>query len=129
MKYLVDTHVLLWSIGKPDKLSTRAREIIIGSTVFVSIASWWELSLKFAMGKLELENGTPEDLWKAAEQMNYELLQLSGADASSFHRLAKIYKDPFDRMIVWQAIRNNLPLLSKDNRLSGYEEYGLQLLW
>ena len=129
MKCLIDTHVLLWSMGKPENLSKRAREILIESTVFVSISSWWEVSLKFAIGKLELGNGTPEDLWKAAEKMNYELLPLSGQDASSFYRLAKLHKDPFDRMIVWQAIRNNLPLLSKDNRLSAYEEYGLQLLW
>ncbi len=129
MKCLIDTHVLVWSLGKTTSLSTKAREILENAHVLVSVVSWWELSIKFGLGKLELGAGTPEDLWKTTQEMDYASLPLSLTEVCSFHRLAKLHKDPFDRMLVWQAIKNDLPLLSRDNRLSPYTSYGLQLIW
>jgi PIN domain nuclease of toxin-antitoxin system len=129
MRYLIDTHVLLWSLGKTTSLSAKAREILENAHVLVSVVSWWELSIKFGLGKLELVHGTPEDLWKATQEMDYASLPLSLTEVCSFHRLANLHKDPFDRMLVWQAIKNDIPLLSKDNHLSPYTSYGLQLIW
>lgn len=129
MKYLIDTHVLLWSVGDPGKLSDRTKEILESSPVLISVVSWWEISIKFALGKIELDNGEPEDLWNAAQKMNFGLLPVSANEAFSFHRLEIIHRDPFDRMLIWQAIKNDLPLVSKDNRLNVYVKYGLQLIW
>jgi PIN domain nuclease of toxin-antitoxin system len=129
MKYLIDSHVLLWSLGAPGKLSIKSRELLIQSHIYVSTVSWWEISIKYSLGKLVLENGKPENLWKAALALNYRLLPVSGEEATSFYKLELLHKDPFDRMIVWQAIKNNSPLVSKDARLASYEKSGLQLIW
>src|SRR5580704_13635198 len=118
MRYLIDTHVLLWSLGNPGLLSDKTREILTGSSVLISVVSWWELSIKFSLGKIELDQGVPEDLWNAAEKMNYGVLPLSVQEVCSFHRLTKIHRDPFDRMLVWQAIKNDITLVSRDSRLS-----------
>jgi len=129
MRCLIDTHVLLWSLGKTSNLSAKTREILENADVLVSIVSWWELSTKFGLGKIDLGKGTPEDLLKTTREMNYVSLPLSESEVCSFHRLARIHKDPFDRMLVWQAIKNDLTLVSRDNRLSPYASYGLQLIW
>ena len=129
MRCLIDTHVLLWSLGKTSNLSAKTREILENADVLVSVVSWWELSIKFGLGKIELGKGTPEDLLKTTQEMNYVSLPLSESEVCSFHRLARIHKDPFDRMLVWQAIKNDIPLVSGDNRLSPYTSYGLQLIW
>lgn len=129
MRCLIDTHVLLWSLGKTRNLSAKAKEILESAHILVSVVSWWELSIKFRLGKIDLGSGTPEDLWNTTQKMDYASLPLSQSEVCSFHRLAAIHKDPFDRMLVWQAIKNDIPLLSRDNRLSPYASYGLQLIW
>ena len=129
MRCLIDTHVLLWSLGKTNNLSAKAREILENAQVLVSVVSWWELSIKLGLGKIELGNSTPEDLLKTTQEMDYLSLPLSLSEVCSFHRLAVVHKDPFERMLVWQAIKNDIPLLSRDNRLSTYNAYGLQLIW
>jgi PIN domain nuclease of toxin-antitoxin system len=129
MKYLIDTHVLLWTIGKSSSLSVKAKEALRESNIYVSATSWWEISIKYSSGKLKLENGTPEDLWKATIGMQFIMLPITGIEASSFYKLDITNKDPFDRMLVWQAIKNDLPLISKDGRLQSYEKFGLQLIW
>ena len=129
MRYLIDTHVLLWSLSQTRNLSDKAKEILESENVLVSVVSWWELSIKFGLGKIELQLGTPEDLLRATQKMNYGLLPLSAEEASGFHQLARIHKDPFDRMLVWQAIKNDVTLVSKDSRLISYAPFGLQLIW
>ena len=129
MRCLIDTHVLLWSVGSSKNLSPKARQILVNEQVMVSVVSWWELSIKFGLGKIDLGSRTPEDVLKIAEGMDYSSLPLSLSEVSSFHRLVTINKDPFDRMLVGQAIKNDIPLLSRDSRLTSYTAYGLQLIW
>jgi len=129
MKCLIDTHVLLWAIGKPSNLSENAKAALTNKDVFTSVASWWEISIKYSIGKLKLDNGTPEDLWRAAQGLKFIPLPINGEEASSFYKLDLENRDPFDRMLVWQAIKNNLPLVSKDGRLTNYTKNGLQLIW
>ena len=99
------------------------------NTIYVSSASWWEISIKYSLGKLKLENATPEDLWRAALDMEFITLPISGLESNSFYKLELTNKDPFDRMLIWQSIKNNLPIVSKDNRFQAYEKFGLQLIW
>jgi len=131
MKYLIDTHIFLWSLFSPQKISDIAREVIEDSanTVFVSVLTFWEISLKFSLKKLELEGITPDELPGFASKLNYQILRIKSHDAASFYRLPRVaHKDPFDRMIIWQAIRQDLVLISNDRQLSAYEQYGLSLL-
>lgn len=132
MKYLLDTHTMLWSIFSPGSISAKADKIITNpdNVIYVSAVSFWEISLKYNIGKLELRNYTPEDMPVLAEKSGFEVLNLTPEDASSFYRLPKeVHRDPFDRMLIWQAIRNKLTVVSKDSRFKEYESYGLKVSW
>ena len=131
MKYLIDTHIFLWSLFSPHKISKAARQILeeSGNSVFVSTITFWEISLKYALGKLKLEGIAPDELPQYAIRLNFDILSLNAEDAASYYRLPRIsHKDPFDRMIIWQAIREKMILISKDSRIPAYEKYGLNIL-
>jgi len=130
MRFLLDTHSFLWTLFSPDKLSKRARTSILDpeNDVFVTVVSFWEISLKYALGKIEMKGLNPEDLPAAAKEASFETIQLEPGEAASFHRLPRIgHKDPFDRLIIWQAIQRDFFLISADREFSAYQEYGLEL--
>lgn len=133
MKLLLDTHALLWSIIEPDRLSPEARSAITdpASQVVVSAVSFWEISIKTALGKLRLEEVTPEQLVDFAQQQGFELLPLDPRLAASFSRLpvAPQHRDPFDRMLVWQAISLGYTLVSRDRKIAEKQTEGLRILW
>jgi len=132
MNILLDTHVFLWSLFTPDKLSKAViREIKSpNNDVAVSVVTFWEISLKYALGKLELTGVKPEELPDFAAQMNLEILPITAAEASSFHRLPRLsHKDPFDRIIIWQAIQRKMTLVSKDRDFKAYRKFGLRTFW
>ncbi len=132
MNCLLDTHTFLWAAMSPEKLSRNARDVILDmiNDISVSVVTFWEVSLKFSLGKLELQGITPQDLPDAATQMGFDLLMLPPEDAAAFYRLPRLpHKDPFDRMLVWQAICGNLTLISKDAELKPYQAHGLRLIW
>ncbi len=133
MKLLLDTHALLWSIIEPDKLSTAACTAIAdpSSQVLVSAISFWEISIKTALGKLQLEGVTPEQLLDAAQQQGFELLPLDPRLAASFWRLSTDpqHRDPFDRMLVWQAISLGYTLVSRDRKIATGAHAELRVLW
>ena len=132
MNYLLDTHAFLWAAFSPRKLSRRAREAIADpdNEILVSVVTFWEISLKFGLGKIELEGIAPEDLPDVARRIGCEVLELDSEDAASFHKLPRAgHKDPFDRMLVYQAIRRHKRLISRDAALAVYAPQGLELLW
>ena len=132
MNCLLHTHTFLWAAMDPEKLSHRARATILDAAndIHVSVVTFWEVSLKFALGKIELQGTTPEELPEAAVQMGFTLLTLAPQDAATFYQLPRFqHKDPFDRMLVWQSICQNLTLLSKDSDLRQYQPHGLRVLW
>lgn len=137
MNCLLDTHAFLWAAFAPDKLSARARKEIrsADNRICLSTVSFWEISLKYAMGKIELENCQPDDMPDIAAQMHIEIIQPTAQEAASFHRLPELkhpefkHKDPFDRMIIWQAIGQPLVLISKDSEFPEYKKYGLKVMW
>jgi PIN domain nuclease of toxin-antitoxin system len=133
MKCLLDTHALLWVLFDPSQLSRAAAAAIIdqNNDIFVSPVNLWELSLKYSLGKLELEGISPGELPDTIEESGMVILPLSAADAATSHLLPRLgHKDPFDRLLVWQAIRNDLVLISKNGVLrAAYEDRGLSILW
>ena len=132
MKLLLDTHTFLWAAFSPRKLSARARSALVdqGNEVAVSSLSFWEISLKFSLGKIDLEGCAPDELPAAALAMQFEILQADANDMASFHALPKTaHKDPFDRMIIWQAIRLGRTLVSKDDQFASYQDHGLKVMW
>jgi PIN domain nuclease of toxin-antitoxin system len=132
MKYLLDTHTLLWAVFEPDKLTEKVEKLIQDPTnqVFVSVISFWEISLKFNIGKLELINTSPENLPEIAEEMGIEILDVKSDEAASVYKLPRLaHKDPFDRMVIWQAVLRKMMLISSDREFRQYRQYGLRLVW
>jgi len=132
MNCLLDTHTFLWAAMSPEQLSRHARATILDAAndIHVSAVTFWEVSLKCALGKIELQGTTPAELPDAARQMGFTLLTLAPQDAATFHQLPRgQHKDPFDRMLVWQSICQHLTLLSKDPDLRQYQPHGLRVLW
>jgi PIN domain nuclease of toxin-antitoxin system len=117
----------------PQRLSRPARRVLQDATVEVSVSavSFWEMSLKQALGKLFLEGETIEGLVNAAAAHRCELLPLTVQVASTFHHLPLLgrHRDPFDRMLVWQAIQHDLTLVSRDRAMEAYQTEGLKILW
>src|SRR3989337_788031 len=104
MKYLLDTHAFLWTLLDDEQLSKKAAKVIQnpGNDIYVSVITFWEISLKYAIGKLELTGISPDELPQKAKETGIQTLKLSKREAASFHRLPKLkHKDPFDRIIIW----------------------------
>ena len=133
MTYLLDTHTLLWSIGQSHRLSTKAREIIRdrSNEIAVSSVSLWELSLKYAIGKLVLGAMAPDDIPGHCESLGFRVVQFDPGDASTYHALPRMveHRSPFDRMLVHQCIRMGASLVTRDTRLACYEPHGLARVW
>ena len=132
MNYLIDTHVFLWTLFSPDKLAEKARQTIEdpNNTIYVSAVTYWEISLKYALGKLVLSNVTPDALPDTATRMGFETMSLDDHTASTFYKVPPDrHRDPFDRLIVWQAISQNVTLITKDKKLTSYKRLGLKTLW
>lgn len=132
MRYLLDSHTFLWALLDRKKLSAKVSILLedATNTVFVSSVSFWELSLKYRLGKLDLTGVSPEELPTLAQESGLDVLPLLPPEAASYHLLkADWHHDPFDQMLIWQAILNNLTLLSKDKNISKYQSVGLKQLW
>jgi PIN domain nuclease of toxin-antitoxin system len=133
MNLLLDTHTLLWTIGQSDELSpTALREIIdTNNDVLVSAISLWEIALKHRLGKLSVEPFNLEDIPLYCKKMGFKLIPLYPEEALDSYGLSQKsnHKDPFDRMLIYQCIRNNYVLVSKDSKLSMYREDGLKIIW
>jgi len=100
-----------------------------GGEIILSVVSFWEISLKFSLGKLDLKGVTPPEMTQTARDMQLAILPIESEDAATYHLLQKTtYKDPFDRMIVWQCIRRQWPLISSDRLLDLYKPQGLILV-
>ncbi|MBI2049374.1 type II toxin-antitoxin system VapC family toxin [Candidatus Roizmanbacteria bacterium] len=132
MKYLADTHVFLWIVLSPKKISKKVRDILLDAelTKYISIITFWEISLKFSLGKIDLRGVLPDKFPIIARNTGFEILNLDSEIASSFYKLPKIRnKDPFDRMLAWQAIREDCFFLTRDKEFSGYKDNGLNIVW
>jgi PIN domain nuclease of toxin-antitoxin system len=131
VSYLVDSHYLIWSLLDPSKLEQQKKKILLDPSIvkYVSKITYWEVSLKYSLGKLELKKITPEELLSASLEAGYELLEISVEDLITSYKLPRMrsHKDPFDRLLIWQCVRNALTLITADRRIKEYEKYGLKL--
>lgn len=131
MNFLLDTHTLLWVISEKEKLSNQVIQTF-GNPVnsfSASAISFWEISLKFSLGKLSVQGILPEDMPGLTVQSGFKIISLSAEETSSYHRLIKTsHKDPFDRMLIWQAIQRNLTFIAKDDDFNLYKIAGLKTL-
>ena len=133
MKYLLDTHTFLWYLLKPEKLSPKVFDIINNedTDIYVSTTSVWEIAIKVQINKISLGNISVYHIPNVIKQLNFTAINPDIYDYVSFTDLAtkENHRDPFDRMLIHTAIRNNLVVLSCDASFKQYEDNGLQLLW
>lgn len=132
MNYLLDTHTFLWLLTDTRKLPALVRAAICQpvAAVGISVVSLWEISIKYGLGKLQLKNVAPEELPQLAIESGLGIVTLDPQDVASAYQLKRLgSEDPFDRMLVWQAMRQGYTLVSKDKELQVYKRLGLKLLW
>lgn len=117
MRILLDTHLLLWALGAPAKLPARARKAIAGGDVFVSAASIWEISIKAGLGKLSAD---PDEVLAALGPAGFTELPVTGQHAARVAGLPPLHRDPFDRLLIAQALVEPMQLLTNDAALAPY---------
>jgi len=125
-RLLLDTHALIWFVSNDPNLPVSTRDKIESADdVFLSIASLWEMAIKLNIGKLPLQ-GNFEDIEPQLIAAGITILPLTFADTVQFRYLPLHHRDPFDRILVAQAINHSLILISRD---VAFDAYDLQRLW
>ena len=119
MKFLLDTHVLLWTIFEPGKLSSEARRLISDrqNIICISIVSLWEISIKKNIGRLDI----PEEFFQVVRNGGFEILPLTIEEVQEYQTLPLHHRDPFDRMLIVHARQQKLILITRDTEISKYE--------
>lgn len=127
MKLLLDTHTFLWFVDDDPKLSNRLKDLIedTSNVSYLSVASLWEMSIKFNLGKLTLDPNyeefvNREVITSSIQLLNIELSHLRINATLPFH-----HRDPFDRLIIAQSIAENIPIVTLD---SAFDKYSVTLM-
>ena len=121
MKLLLDTQLLLWAAGQPERLSARARKLLQDprNELLFSAASLWEIAIKKALGRDDFRV-EPRLLRRGLLDNGYLELPVSGQHAVSIDGLPPLHKDPFDRLLLAQALIEGITLLTADPQLARY---------
>ena len=128
MRTLLDTHAFLWWIADSQRLSETARRAIANDadTIFVSAASAWEITTKHRIGKLAQAEAVALDVTGSIAGQGFEELAITVDDAERAGRLPGLHRDPFDRVLIAQALVRDLAVVSVDRTFDGY---GVRRLW
>ncbi len=123
MKYLLDTHVMLWFLEDSPELSTKSRRILKNAEheLFWSVVSYWELTVKFLLGRLELDKEWPALLEREKKVNRIQDLPLYQKHCEPHLKLPWHHKDPFDRLLICQAMVENMILMTKDRHIKKYK--------
>lgn len=128
MKILIDTCTFLWIIKGSPELSETAKTLFSqqDNEVFLSSISLWEMLIKFQLGKLPLPNSPEQFIVEQRKLHRIEPLSLAEADVKQLQRLPSLHQDPFDRMLICQAIANGLTILTPDKNI---QQYPVSCIW
>ena len=128
MRVLLDTHAFLWWVADSTRLSAAAYRVIDNETneIVVSAASAWEIATKYRLGKLPEAEAIATDVAGCIVGEDFEALAISVADAERSGRLPGLHGDPFDRLLIAQALGHELAIVSID---AEFDRYGVNRLW
>ncbi|XCN74360.1 MAG: type II toxin-antitoxin system VapC family toxin [Candidatus Electrothrix aestuarii] len=128
MRVLLDTCAFLWFIGGSERLSRPARDLMedFDNSLYLSLASLWEIAIKINIGKLELAQPFATLIPEQLETHQIKLLQIHPDHLSQLLDLPLHHRDPFDRLIIAQAICERLPIISCDQN---FPSYPVKLIW
>jgi PIN domain nuclease of toxin-antitoxin system len=127
-RFLIDTHVFLWAVDSVEKLSDSALEILNdrSSEIYLSRASYWEICLKISKGKLRLAKGWERVLERERKKNRFQWLEISSSHCEGIIALPDHHRDPFDRLLIAQAICEGVSLVSCDDKIA---QYDLDVVW
>ncbi|MEX0865748.1 MAG: type II toxin-antitoxin system VapC family toxin [Pirellulales bacterium] len=122
MNVLLDTHTFLWFCQNSPSLSKKATTLLEDASYrhFASLARRWEIAIKAGLGRLKLGEPSEVYLANALAQTGFELLSISLEHATGVEQLPRHHKDPFDRLLISQAMAENTPIVSGDSALDAY---------
>lgn len=123
--YLLDTHAIIWYVSGSTELSQTAKDIMETKRCFFSFASLWEIAIKQAKGTLQFNIDIPK-LQTVLEDEEFIYLPPTEFDAEAIKALPDIHKDPFDRLLIAQAIENNLTIVTTDSKIL---QYNVKTIW
>lgn len=128
MKVLLDTHAFLWLVDGDSRLSQRAKEIFLAeeNALFLSAASLWEIAVKLSLGKLELAKDWADVVTSEMSSNRIQWLPVELVHCAELSKLPFHHRDPFDRMLISQAVCENMAVLSRDPVFS---DYPIQIEW
>jgi PIN domain nuclease of toxin-antitoxin system len=123
LNLLLDTHILLWAAGQPEKLSEPARACLLDATrqLYFSPVSLWEISIKRGLGRADF-SVDPRRLWRMLLANGYRELRVASEHTIAVNALPPLHKDPFDRLLLAQARVEGMELLTADAALAAYGE-------
>ena len=127
MRYLLDTHVVIWVAINSSALSKAATQTILSpeNKLYISIASAWEVAIKVSKGNLRLDGGVSE-FFNIIYQNGFELLPISKDQVKCLETLPFIHRDPFDRLLIATALTENLTIITADENI---HKYDVQWIW
>lgn len=129
MKYLIDTHILIWLAVSPEEISKSVLGIIEnpGNEIYISTVSLWEIAIKQSIKKLDLKGLELPDLVQICQEQNIKIVQLPVSAVTKYRNLPikENHKDPFDRALISLCISDDYVFLSHDTKLAQYEKDGL----
>ncbi len=128
MRYLLDTHTFLWMAANPASLSLKVSEIVRkkGNSLYLSAASGWEIALLWQLNRIELPDEPQRFIPEALQKLTVLPLPVGFPTAISAALLPLVHRDPFDRIIIAEAMKEKMIILTKDKT---YREYGVQSVW
>lgn len=128
MKYLLDTHTLLWIVEDSEKLGEKAKQLYLDNSndIYLSIASLWEMAIKISIKKLDIQLSLSKFVEKHILGNNIQLLNIMVEHVSPLETLPFHHRDPFDRIIISQCIQEKMALISKDRTFDAYQ---IERIW
>ena len=130
MKILLDTHIFLWIFTEPERFSNKARQFVenVGANdFFLSDVSAWEASIKYGLGKLRLPEPPEVFFASRVRRADYHRLRIDLDHVAKVHQLQGIHRDPFDRLLISQAVIEGMTVLSDDRIFQKYKVSSIRL--
>ncbi len=128
VRYLLDTHAFLWMAADPDQLSRRVRKIVRNKNnrLYLSAASGWEIALLEKLNRIKLPDEPQRFIPEAIQRLSVLPIPIGFSTAITAAMLPLIHRDPFDRIIIAEAEKGKMIVITKDKK---FVEYGIQSLW
>ncbi len=124
--YILDTHVVIWTLSDPSNLSETAKKIILnGDSLYTSILTFWEIQIKKSKGRLTFPYSVGEAVQKCS-MAGIKILNIKPSHIDALDSLSHIHGDPFDRLLIAQALSEDMTIITRDEKIP---PYGVKTVW